>query len=88
MNAEDEEEDDDREEEGMNEDSDWSEVDSVDAAPDIEHAECSNCGKDFSPSWTKIKKKGFFVSLYSYECKYFFSLLHRLYECQLTRRNY
>ena len=61
MNAEDDdeketEENDDREEE-MN-DSDWSEVDSVDVAPDIQHAECSKCGKDFSPAWTKIKDKG------------------------------
>ena len=63
MNAEDDEtedgeENDDREEE-MNDDSDWSEVDSVMTAPDIQHAECSKCGKDFSPAWTKIKDKGF-----------------------------
>ena len=62
MKAEDEDEEaDDREDEEMNEDSDWSEVDSVEAAPDIEHAECSKCGKDFSPAWTKIKNKGFFL---------------------------
>ena len=61
MKAEDEDEEaDDREDEEMNEDSDWSEVDSVEAAPDIKHAECSKCGKDFSPAWTKIKNKGFF----------------------------
>ena len=61
MNAEDEDEEaDDREEEIMEEDSDWSEVDSVDAALDIEHAECSKCGKDFSPAWTKIKNKGLY----------------------------
>jgi len=61
MNAEDDEkedeENDDREEE-MNDDSDWSEVDSVMTAPDIQHAECSKCGKDFSPAWTKIKDEG------------------------------
>ena len=62
MNAEDDEkEDDDREEEEEMNDSDWSEVDSVDAAPDIQHAECSQCGKDFSPAWTKIKDKGLLV---------------------------
>ena len=64
MNAEDDEkedeETDDREEE-MNDDSDWSEVDSVMTAPDIQHAECSKCGKDFSPAWTKIKDKGLSV---------------------------
>jgi len=63
MNAEDEDEEaDDREEETMEEDSDWSEVDSVDAAPDIEHAECSKCGKDFSPAWTKIKNKVYCIA--------------------------
>ena len=73
MNAEDNdeketEENDDREEE-MN-DSDWSEVDSVDVAPDIQHAECSKCGKDFSPAWTKIKDKGLpvFLILNKVEC--------------------
>ena len=68
MNAEDDEkedeENDDRVEE-MNDDSDWSEVDSVMTAPDIQHAECSKCGKDFSPAWTKIKDKGLSVFLSS-----------------------